>query len=213
MTVDPTGWSVVVVGRWNTGILTPQGIASRLFDVDTNTPLSIQIPLDALNPYKVLSPDQTLAVLASSTRLEVQSLDCETDQLEHAKQVATKALNNLPETPVTAAGINCNWIISDPPSRLVEASVSCLDHELSDQDRVILARSLSRSITWNGGKANIGLEYGEDRTVRVAFNFHLDSKNSADLMEWLGQRLDPMMSFTRDVLDSLDVSFEDGVPN
>lgn len=205
MTVRPTDWSVVIVGRWNPGILTPQGIASRLFNLPDETPVSIQIPLDAQSPYRVMDPQHDVAVLASGARLEIQAADCEPAQLERAKEIGIHALEALPETPVTATGINCNWSVEGPSPSLARVLSSSLDEILADAQRTITSRELARGVQYGEGLVNLNVGINEDQEAQVRFNWHRKSSEPATLRRWLGQPLKPVLDFARKTLADLGV--------
>ncbi len=44
MPLEPGEWNVVILGRWNRAIPTPQGIASRLFQLPPETEIGIEVP-------------------------------------------------------------------------------------------------------------------------------------------------------------------------
>ena len=53
MNVQPSEWSVIILGAWNPAILTPGGIAQRIFKGACGEhPVDVQVPLDGLAPYK-----------------------------------------------------------------------------------------------------------------------------------------------------------------
>ncbi len=42
----PFDWNVVIIGSWNPAILTPQGITTRLLQLEAGTPVEVQVSLD-----------------------------------------------------------------------------------------------------------------------------------------------------------------------
>jgi hypothetical protein len=56
MPLKPYDWNVVVLGHWNQAILTPQGIAERLFQLPSETEIGIEVPMDAIGPFRVKRP-------------------------------------------------------------------------------------------------------------------------------------------------------------
>ncbi|MET0110029.1 MAG: hypothetical protein ABW084_14095 [Candidatus Thiodiazotropha sp.] len=49
----PIDWNIVVVGAWNVAILTPEGIARRLFNLEPGTPIEVQVAMDVGAPIRV----------------------------------------------------------------------------------------------------------------------------------------------------------------
>src|SRR6516165_8300462 len=72
MPLVPCEWNVVVMGRWNRAILTPQGIATRLFQLPLNTSIGVEVPMDGIGPYRV-SHDR-LVVMVSEAWLIVEGV-------------------------------------------------------------------------------------------------------------------------------------------
>src|SRR6266478_1019531 len=104
MPLEPYDWNVVVLGRWNRAILTPNGIASRLFELPPETEIGIEVPMDAIGPFLVSHGD--LTVMVGGAQLMVQATENNFSSLERAMRVARRAMEKLPETPVVAAGFN-----------------------------------------------------------------------------------------------------------
>lgn len=69
MGLKATEWSVVVVGRWNRAILTPNGIAKRVFKLAELSQMVVAVPLDGVSPYIVKNPDQKIAATTDEGRL------------------------------------------------------------------------------------------------------------------------------------------------
>ena len=107
MPLTPDNWNVVVVGHWNRAILSPNGIAKRLFGLEDGTPVQVLIPLDVVGPYHVRH--EKITVIPSNDRLLVQPLHSTFENLMDAMSIARRALEDLPLTPVFAAGINLNY--------------------------------------------------------------------------------------------------------
>src|SRR5262245_15714431 len=104
MPLEPYDWNVVVLGRWNRAILTPQGIASRLFQLPPETEIGIEVPIDAIGPFRV--SHGKLTVMVSEAQLMVEARENNFPSLERAMRVARRAMEDLPRTPVFAAGFN-----------------------------------------------------------------------------------------------------------
>src|SRR5438128_129219 len=104
MPLETYDWNVVVLGHWNRAILTPQGIASRLFQLPPETEIGIEVPMDAIGPFRIANGD--LTVMVGTSQLMVEARENNFSSLERAMRVARRAMENLPETPVVAAGFN-----------------------------------------------------------------------------------------------------------
>jgi len=49
MKLEPIDWNVIIVGRWNTAILTPGRIAEKIFQQQPGTGLHVDVPLDGVS--------------------------------------------------------------------------------------------------------------------------------------------------------------------
>lgn len=106
MSGAPFDWNVVVVGAWNPAILTPLGIAKRLFGRD-DAPIQVMVSVDGLAPIQVRY--EGLVVVPSNSKLVVSPVEPSPSALVEAAQVACKAINSLPDTPFLAAGVNLRY--------------------------------------------------------------------------------------------------------
>ncbi len=181
VSLEAFNWNVVVAGYWNPAILTPAGIARRLFGLAEGTPILVEVPMDGLAPYRVRHDD--LTVTAEMGRLVVSADVPRYDLLDRARAVSARAIDGLPETPLTAAGYNVRMKISEPPNDLLAASTCDLDALLSDAGFSIDSRGLRRSLKIGDGVLNLALQQGKDATVDL--NFHRQSSKKDELVAWL----------------------------
>lgn len=199
MPFTPTDWNVVVLGFWNCAILTPSGIANRLFGLDAGTPVAVLVALDMLAPHKVKYDHVT--VVAASDRLVVQPDQCDFQSLQKAKEIADRALDKLPETPVIAAGINIKYTCEEPSDTLQQVTRhELLDTSLSDKKYEIIGRSLSRSLKWGEGQINLTISEDADGKSEFNLNFHRTSSSVSDLRSWLSTSVTDIESQVRQVL-------------
>jgi len=184
MSLVPTDWSVVVLGYWNRAILTPSGIATRLFGLAPGTPVEVFIAIDAVAPHQVTH--RGVKVVAGSDRLIVQPDKCDFQDLEKAKVIADRALENLPETPVVAAGINVKYDCRESLESLQQVTgQEWWDKQLSDSNYEIVGRSLSRSLKWRSGQINFTVSKEGDGKSEILLNFHCGSTIASELRAWL----------------------------
>ena len=184
MLFEPSNWNVIVVGRWNRAILTPNGIVTRLFVYPEKTEVSIEVPLDAIGPFKVHCDD--LIVAAGTNALVIEMEKNDVDSLKLAKNIAVRAIEKLPETPITAAGFNIRYTLPQGDrliSCIEHVIASPLDDQLAESSQDIRARESTRRIGWRRG--TIGIETAiQNDTADLAFNFDCRD-DRADMIDWL----------------------------
>ncbi len=185
MPLTPVDWNVVVLGRWNRAILTPQGIITELFGQPEETKFGIEVPVDAIGPYKVLYDD--LVVIADWNQLIVEAPKNNYESLARAMATAHKAIEALPMTPLSAAGCNVRYRIetkNEQPQPLLEASRHVWDGRFEDAGYPIAQRGLSRTVEWEGGKILVSLSCEQNGPVRLNINFERGGDQGA-MKQWL----------------------------
>ena len=180
----PSKWAVVVAGRWNRAILTPHGIATRLFE-QTPDVIEVRVPMDSVAPPAVALRQMT--VIVSEDRLVIQPDENDYEQLAAAARHASQALVSLPETPCTAATFN----IKVAPSEAQRTALSKLfnthlDAQLKDAGYPIALQALQRRVEWEGGAVLVQVRNIPSNAMGVLFSFEKRSEDVAQLKDWLG---------------------------
>ncbi len=184
MVGQPLIWNVVVVGAWNLAILTPRGVATRLFQLSHEVPVEVQIQIDQPGPIRVIHSG--VAVAPASNQLIVEPQTQSAECLRLSAEIATRAVESLPETPMTAVGVNIRYGFDQTPEELAAMLASPLDDKLSDGEFVVSAKNMKRTLTWKTGVLNLEIQESSDDSCLVTFNFHRQSSKVEDLRDWLG---------------------------
>lgn len=192
-------WNVVVIGFWNPAILTPEGIARRLFGLEKGTPIAIEVPIEGLAPYRVKHDD--LIVTAETGRLAVSPNAPNYVLLDRARGIAVRAIEALPETPVTATGFNIRVSLESPPEALFRALTPSLDALLSDADFSIEARLLHRALKCGEGILNLSIEQRDKLSVQL--NFHRQSTKGTELVSWLRQPIEDVQDIVASIFEKV----------
>lgn len=201
MNIEPLNWSVVIAGYWNQAILTPAGIAYRLFKKPEGTPIQVEIPLDGIAPYRVR--DGSIVVMGQQKKLLISTEPPSYENLQRALEIADIALKELPETPVYAAGVNILYKIEDISEIILKYMTSEIDEALSDKSYQIVTRILRRSINWRQGKLNLEITYDEQSLGGISLNFERQSKKINDLIEWVNTPIEKIKSTTQEILEKV----------
>jgi hypothetical protein len=179
-------WNVVIVGHWNRAILTPQGIGLRLFRVEPGTPIAVEVAMDGLAPTRV--KHENLTVTLSASKLIILADEPSYINLDRAREIAVRAIDGLPETPLTAAGFNIRIRIDTIPDDLLNTIRAQIDNRLSDAEFNLDGGSLTRTIRWQDGVLNLNVIQKKD--FRVELNFHRQSSVPRELVAWLRHPID-----------------------
>lgn len=205
MPLTAKDWSVVILGRWNRAILTPFGIAQRMFQLDADIPVEVFVAIDALAPPQVRH--DRIVVIAASDRLIIHPEDETFPQLARAMELGRRAIESLPETPLVAAGINLNYACQEPLETLQAITRSHdWDNRLAENNFVIADRGISRTFNWNGGNINLMIGEEADASFNIRFNFERRSTVRADHQDWLARDAGDLEEQVRRILqDSIQL--------
>ncbi len=205
MNIKTHNWNVVIVGHWNTAILTPKGIATRLFCLEDGTAIPVEVPLDGVGPYRVRSEDHGLVVMANNNRLIIDLDNADYSSLKQALIVGKRALEKLPETPVIAAGFNLRFRVVDT-NEAMQLFDKEIDNKFSDSDFEIVGRNLTRSLKYGEGTLNIAVAIDDKQECTVNMNFDRNTKNSSDLIKWLQTPVEDIMDTVNKVANGLNLT-------
>ena len=90
-------WNVVVIGAWNTAILSPDGVRKRLFLLADGIPIGLEVAIDRPGHFRI--SHDGLVVIPTASRLEVAAANGTVTALTHAAEICRRAIAELPETP------------------------------------------------------------------------------------------------------------------
>ncbi len=208
MPITPSDWSVVIVGHWNRAILTPSGIVRRLLRLPEQTPVEVEVALDAFLPYRVRHDN--VVITAGSDKLLVQPTSFNYRAFEAALATARAGIAELPETPVYAAGFNLNFKTGEYAEALTPITGHPWDDRLSDEDFDIETRSTTRVLRWRGGLIRAAVMQEADMSFVILLNYERLSTSVPELIEWLSIPVQDIRAATERILSRcLDLALED----
>ncbi len=207
MSFKPAEWTVVVIGLWNRGILTPSGIVKHLLELPDGAAVELMLPAEGIGPFILKRDDLIISVPPNSLRIALENRSYET--LDFARQIAIRAVQYLPATPFSAVGFNVRFNSTDPEPELLEQLSAPLDRVLTGAVEITGKRKTNRSILELEGRLNLDIDSAEDDSLTVNFNFHLDSNKSTEIVEWLGRPIDEIKNRVESILSMLKMEVED----
>jgi len=201
-------WNSVVVGKWNPAILTPKGIADLIFSKPPDEPIEVLVPLNATGPFKVRIDG--LLVSADFDRLIIDCDKSNWEAIEKSREYCCQAIDSLPKTPLTAAGFNIRYEISDPDDHFTEILSIPLDASLSDNNLKITGRETRRSFPWNNGGINLHIVKAETENYNFLVNFNKSSNNNDELQAWLRTPINEVKNITKTIICTIFDICEEG---
>lgn len=181
-------WSVVILGAWNRAILTPSGISKRLFELNEGTQIDVLVPIDVMAPFRVKHGE--VSVTASADYLIITPMKPTFANLESALKIARRALTKLPETPVSAAGVNLKYRSDQPMPALSKLVENPVDQSFADNDIKVMTRALLRSVEWKESEVRISVSQESDMAYSILLNFHKEADTTEKLKDWLSFSLE-----------------------
>ncbi len=176
-------WNTVVVGHWNRAILTPAGIATKLFGVAEGTPVVVEVPMDVVAAYRVRHDG--LCVSLEGTRLSVATDVSDFSGLERAMRVGKSAVEKLPLTPLIAAGMNIRYRYESIDPSVADLTRAQLESLVSDRQFRVTQRSSQLGLDFQQGLINLSVLIPTQGPVEVSFNFHRATDNPDEVESWL----------------------------
>jgi len=209
MKLEPFDWNIVIVGRWNTAILTPGRIAEKIFEIKPPTGIFVNVPLDGISPYMVKDPQQEIVIVTEYNRLIIQIVKMDYETVQKGLKAGLKVLEWLPETPLTAAGFNIRYKTSEPIQELIDIFPSQIDSKLGSIGYTqISARAIIRSIGFGDGVLNLTIAK-DDEDFTLLFNFHRQSNSNDGLKEWMRTPVNKISDTVQSITKVLGIKVED----
>jgi hypothetical protein len=199
-------WSLVLAGAWNTAILTPEWLTKHL-GVDGG---SVQIEFPIGNPLlPIRYTFQNVRMVVVRDRLIIAPNANDPTVLARAETFAKKILNTLTHTPMSAVGVNFDFIEADAPTDLKNLFRAQDSTKLAGADFVVEATELRRQLRRGQGEPVVNLTLRQAAPeIAIHVNFHKDAPDAASAAAYLDGRImkcrDLTMKFLHDVY-SLDL--------
>jgi len=209
MALHPENWSVIILGRWNRNILTPQRVWDTVFGRKETGEMQVLIPMDGISPYMLKGPHNDILFVVEGGRIRIQVEKPTYISLNRAKAAGNKVLEWLPETPVVAAGFNINFKAGEPSTDIAKYLDSQADSQLSGISGLdkMIGRSVERSFEFRQGTLNLKFALESDNYF-LNCNFNLTSEDRKMLHEWLNMDIEEIKRATNEIFGKLELQLE-----
>ncbi|HOX36711.1 MAG TPA: hypothetical protein PL033_01875 [Candidatus Brocadiia bacterium] len=174
MKADISKWCIVLVGRWNTSILSPQWLGKNILK---NENVNILYPFVGDGP--TIFDSGTFKIAVSSSRVQFYPERDQKDSLLQTEEAACNLLELLPHTPLKAFGENFWFNIQEPPDRFSKL-FNLTDEEDADKigtsTRIMITRSLALSECVVNAQFVYNLQDEGDPRYTIELNYHYPLK-------------------------------------
>ncbi len=202
MPLVPFDWNVIIRGFWNKAIFTPNRVSKNLFGLDEGTALQVLVPIDGMNPLKMIH--NNIVVSVNSDVLEIAMEKYEFPKIKECLDIGTKALSWLKETPVFAGGYNIRFKLTQQDAMSISDSIkTALDNSLSDAGYTIKERSSARVVVEGNGEIRLITKIGQQGDVNITINFNKNSFIIADIVNWFSVSADYLEKKTKELLENV----------
>jgi hypothetical protein len=172
---DLDRWSLVIAGRWNTAILSPDWLATEVFKQQE---LRIMYPVLGWAPPVFEAAD--IKVMVSPDRVLFVPLHDNEDLLARIEAAARHVLGTLPHTPISAFGENFHYTVEGAPKALADV-LGFHDADRLEKQGKISEISLRRTLDL--GKHRLNLTITSGNPSRIELNYHYDVVKALDAAE------------------------------
>lgn len=169
MKIKEESWNIVIAGKWNRYILTPEWVGKNIFEQqELKVEFSMSLPLPPrFTASGVRFYPSTDAVIFAPIQLNDETLS-------RAETMAAKLITELKHTPITAFGINFGFIDTEPDAGL------CALFDTKDKERLseigcdVKNNVIIRKVVFENKVLNLSITNDEEGSVVFEFNFHYE---------------------------------------
>ena len=194
--------SLLIVGKWNRYLLTPEWVGKNLFD---ETTVEVEFPINRPDLAPRYRTSDNILFLPAVHR--VQFIAPEPYNQEVLNKICTYAKNLigiLNHTPISAFGVNYGFEVNvDEFDNLELFSLSDYD-ALVDSNYVIKSYEIKRQLEIDEKILNLAIAKIDDQ-ILFDFNYHFEVTNDDDVSQLLNE--DTMENLKAESLKMLDTVY------
>ncbi len=177
--------TLVMAGRWNAALLSPDWVLKHGLEINDDATVTVQSVIGTERPASFTLPHLTYSVLQHALVLVPASNSEEDVRITH--QVAIRILEKLTHTPVSAVGMNSNFVAETPSGDILGA----FDQSVADVVRHMPDGHKRGNITvktsfeHEGRQINIGKMVSSEGEVALSLNLHIPVSSTGDAAQAL----------------------------
>ena len=167
MKLAPNRCSIVLPGAWNIAIFSPEWLKEHFAD-------TVHVELSIANGRLATAVTMPQAsMLLSDSKVVIRPVGTDVGDLAQCAALAERLLIALPETPVTAFGINvCFDVLGSESPSLNELLETGATERAAFQSTPVEATGFMRRLSNSGAVVNLQVAVGVHAPVQVDLNHH-----------------------------------------
>jgi len=193
MKIKDEGCTVVIIGNWNTYILSPQWVAKNIFETDK---IQVEFALNLGLPPRYSTAE--LRLVPTDSRITLFALSYSDTVFADMVNITKKLADKLPYTPVTGFGINFSFTESSDKANLNRLFDFPDTKALSDFGCVIKDNSIRRGLIVDNKVLNLKIGQDGDK-ISFDLNFHYEVKSASEI----GEKIDGAVVANKNIALSL----------
>ncbi len=169
---------LIIAGRWNAAIFTPEWISKYLLP---NQDLDVQVPENLLGSMRVSTKDIRISV--ANNRLFLTRRNTASETLHIVGEIAVKVSQYLPHTPIQAFGINFLYEESKPDVVSAFHSHGESEYKMFEKIGLKIDRFETKtSFTHEDSELILTIGQAEQK-MKFDFNFHFTAKDLTEFQQ------------------------------
>lgn len=193
MKIKEESCTIVIVGKWNKYILSPDWVANKIFEEKT---IQLEFSVNVGRPPRYTSAD--IRIIPSNESVLFISLNPTDANLAKMEQLAKKLLGILEYTPIQAFGINFSYVEDAAVCDLASIFNFSDNDKLSEYGCKISNSTIKRELLIKERMLNLTISQS-DADILFEFNFHYDVTGSK-AHEILGDKMTENKGIAEDLL-------------
>jgi hypothetical protein len=150
-----------------------------------------------------------ITVIPSASQLVVGTQRPAASTLKGCTELAARAMEQLSQTPLRAAGVNIRFQLDELPHEIADVLASPFDDVLGDLSHPIVARAVDRTVSWGAGRINVTVDSEDSSSARLVLNFDRQSDLLTDLTAWL-REVDGMVQTAKELVSRMGIVVDGG---
>lgn len=204
MVVKQDSWTVVILGKWNKYILSPEWSAGNIFNLEK---LRVEFGISVDLPPRYIGSD--VRMTPSEDTVIFTALEHTDEALAKIEEYASSLFEKLPYTPIGAFGINFGFVEKAGSGSLSSIFDLTDDTKLVESGCSIKQKSISRQLNFSEKTLNLTIAQLNSE-IAFEFNFHYDVKNCQEARAKLNKQIIENKVFALRLLkDAYDLNLEE----